>query len=236
MKSSLKLTDALRQLASAYPLDCFEWTLPESCPIAIPSHESSGYAKNVFLKENLHRLISNDESLDSHYWTIQEWGGIGSFKKSERNSLRIKNFLAELGKGTLTRQSFECISSHSKVASFIDPDRYAIYDSRAIYTLNWLIFNCSDDLELFPQPAGRSSSLAKYDMQTIFRLTKRAFSYRSHKSAFHDYCKLMKDLSIEVFGPNSKPYEMEMLLFMIAPTWAVGDIEKSVSLVIAADA
>ncbi|NDV14389.1 hypothetical protein GZH52_16675 [Crenobacter sp. HX-7-9] len=131
--------------------------------------------------------------------------------------------------GKLTKSTFECISSLSKVASFLDPDHYVIYDSRAIYTLNWLLFNLENEAALFPQPNGRSSDLAKFDMQTIFRLSKKKISYRSYKNAYHDYCNIVKHLNEEVFGEGSKPYLLEMLLFMVAPRWTVGSIEKSVT-------
>lgn len=157
-------------------------------------------------------------------------GGIGSFKKNEKNNIRIKNFLQELEKNELTRNTFGCISSLSKIASFLNPDKYSIYDSRAIYTLNWLIFNHSSSTELFPQPIGRSAELSKYDMQTIFRLSKRDFSYKSHKVAFHEYCATLNKLAPHIFGEGSKPYQVEMLLFMVAPTEIISQIESSVSL------
>ncbi|ENU57800.1 hypothetical protein L291_2288 [Acinetobacter guillouiae MSP4-18] len=137
-----------------------------------------------------------------------------------------------MGQDKLTKNSFDCISSFSKVASFINPDNHAIYDSRVIYALNWLIFNYAPEIELFYQPLGRSSELAKYDMQTIFRLSKKKYVYRSNKSAYQDYCKLMKVLSIEVYGKGSKPYLLEMLLFVIAPIKIVGEIEAKVSVAI----
>ena len=224
------LVNTLKQIAAISPLDSFEWTIPGNCLVAIPEANRSGYAKNVHLKENFHSIIGPDQTLKSHYWAIQEWGGIGSFKKNEKNDHRIRSFMEELGKGKLTRRSFECISSLSKVASFIDHDTYVIYDSRAIYSLNWLLFNYSSEQALFPQPVGRSSDLAKYDMQTIFRLTKRQFEFRSYKAAFHEYCKLIKHLSPEIFGSDSKPYKLEMLLFMIAPTWIIQNIENTVAL------
>lgn len=224
------LVETLKWIARTCPLENFEWAIPSNCPVAIPDSKRSGYAKNVHLKENFHSIIGNDQALKSHYWAIQEWGGIGSFKKNERNDHRIRMFVEELGKGKLTRRSFECISSLSKVASFIDPKNYFIYDSRAIYSLNWLLFNYSSEKLLFPQPVGRSTDLAKYDMQTIFRLTKRQFEFRSYKAAFHEYCTLIKCLSPEVFGLDSKPYKLEMLLFTIAPTWIIENIENAVVL------
>ncbi len=220
----------LKKLADEYPLENFEWDIPSNCPIQIPAECNSGFLKNIYLKENFHKTISKDQTLASHYWSIQDWGGIGSFKKNDKNDLRIRTFLGQLEKNALTKNTFECISSLSKVASFVNPDKYAIYDSRAIYAINWLLFNHSSSAELFPQPSGRSAELSKYDMQTIFRLTKRQFSYRSHKVAFHQYCGLLKELTPQVFDKNSKPYKVEMLLFMIAPTQIVSQIESSVSL------
>ena len=226
------LIKELKRLSSASPLENFHWDIPHNCPITIPEEHKSGYRKNIYLKENFKETLLKDETLRSHYWAVQDWGGIGSFKKNDKNDKRIQKFLCELEKGALTKNTFECISSLSKIASFMNPDKYAIYDSRAIYTLNWLIFNHSSSAELFPQPIGRSADLSKYDMQTIFRLTKRPFIYRSHKVAFHQYCHLLRGLTLQVFGENSKPYKVEMLLFMVAPTSIVGQIESSVSLTI----
>ncbi len=122
--------------------------------------------------------------------------------------------MSQLDKGALTKNTFECISSLSKVASFVKPDQFVIYDSRVIYCLNWFLFNYASEVELFPQPAGRNKELVKLDLETIFSLSDRSYEYRSHKSAYHDYCRLIKELSLEVYGPRSKPYLVEMLLFM----------------------
>ncbi|QDF68525.1 hypothetical protein FJQ87_10630 [Shewanella sp. SNU WT4] len=137
--------------------------------------------------------------------------------------------MTELNKGKLTKKTFDAISSVSKIASFMQPDKYAVYDSRVIYSLNWLLFNYANSQSMFPQPVGRNLELVKYDMQTIFRLSGRNVEYISHKIAFQEYCALVKDLSVRVYGEGSKPYMVEMLLFMIAPTWIVSEIARSVT-------
>lgn len=224
------LVDKLKQISAEYPLEMFDWAIPDSCPIDIPDDKLSAYEENIYLKENFHSVLTNDSDLSSHYWLIQQWGGIGSFKKGERNDLRIRKFISDLSTGKLTRDSFDCISSLSKIASFLDPEKYVIYDSRVIYSLNWLLFNYSNVRSLYPQPIGRSASLAQYDMQTIFRLTKKQYEYISHKNAFHDYCSLVRKLSPLVFGKNANPYKLEMLLFLIAPTWIIENIKETASL------
>lgn len=231
-----ELIKILKEISEGNPLDQFNWDIPSNSPVAIPGSIHSGYEKNVYLKENFHRILNKDDTLKSHYWVIQEWGGIGSFKRNEKNNNRIRKFLENIEKGKLTKSSFDCISSLSKVASFAAPEKYAIYDSRAIYSLNWMLFNYSEERTLFPQPAGRSTDLAKYDMQTIFRLSKSKFEFKSHKTAFHEYCELMNKLSPRVFGFDSKPYKLEMLLFMIAPTWVIKNIESSITLEIKTNA
>lgn len=224
------LIDKLKEIKIQNSIKEFPWAIPSNCPLKIPKEVDGNYAQSIYLKENFHSIICNDTELKSHYWTIQNWGGIGSFKKNEKNDSRIKEFLVQLKKGKMTKNTHECISSLSKIASFIDSEKYAIYDSRVIYSLNWLLFNYAPSEPLFPQPNGRSADLAKYDMQTIFRLSGRRYSYRSHKVAFHDYCELLKIITPSIFSETRKIYMLEMLLFMIAPTWTSKDIEQNVSI------
>lgn len=99
-----------------------------------------------------------------------------------------------------------------------------------IYSLNWLLFNYASEIGLLPQPQGRNSELVKYDIQTIFRLSGKKYSYQSQKKAYHEYCDLIKQLSLEINGIGSQPYLLKMLLFDIAPEHIVKDIEKKVSL------
>ncbi len=223
------LLSKLKEISSRIPLEQFDWEIPISCPLDIPA-DLSNYEKNLYLKDHFHHKMKSDSDFNSHYWSIQEWGGIGSFKRNDRNDQRIKKFIGELDKGRLTKDNFDCISSLSKVASFLNPDEFVIYDSRVIYSLNWLLFNYSDERSLFPQPSGRSAILSQYDMQTIFRLTSQDFEYRSHKNAYQEYCKLVKELSPQVYGNESKPYHLEMLLFLMAPTWVIEDIRSNVSI------
>ena len=105
------LINKLKQISDKYPLSNFNWDIPSGCPIQIPSETKGTYEKNVFLKENFQSILENDKELSNHYWLIQKWGGIGTFKKKEKNDERIKAFIKELPKGKLTRRSFECISS-----------------------------------------------------------------------------------------------------------------------------
>lgn len=213
----------LKEFAKEVPLEDFHWEIPEKCPISIPS-EATNYQQNIFLKHNLNNVLKNDFGFEISYWIIQEWGGIKSLKQNERNDEILGGLRSQLDKGKLNRKTFNTISSMSKVASFLEPEKYAIYDSRVIYALNWLLFSFSDEKELYPQPNGRNSELAKYDLQTIFRLSKKDHEYKSYKHAYHDYCSLLRTLSNQIYG-KEYPYLVEMLLFSIAPNQIIDDIK-----------
>ena len=225
-----KLIEQLKQLSETLRLeDNYTWEVPSNTPVSIPSNIFDNFSRNIYLKENLRKSLENDDELKNHYWIIQEWGGIRTFKKNGRNDQRITEFKSQLDSGTLKRPTFNLISSLSKIASFMQPNKYAIYDSRAIYALNWLLFCYSEKKQLFPQPAGRSAELAKYDIQTIIRLADKGHEYKSHKTAYHDYCRLLKELSKNVYSDDN-PYKVEMLLFLAAPTKIIDSIMSSVSI------
>jgi hypothetical protein len=224
------LIKKLHEISEKYSIeDNFVWDIPKDCPLFIPDDITNNFQKNIYLKENLHTFLEQDVTLDGYYWIIQEWGGIKSLKKNNKNNEKLIKFKQQLKTGKLTKETFGLISSFSKVASFLEPAQYAIYDSRVIYSLNWLIFRYLDNKIFFPQPIGRSSALAKYDMQTIFRLSKLNYEYKSHKTAFFEYCSLLSKLSKAIYG-NGKLYNVEMLLFLIAPEYIVNDIEKSIKI------
>ncbi len=224
-----ELVSILTELSERYPLrDNFDWELPEHCPLVFPDSMASQFDKNIYLKHNLSPLLDAG-NLDNRYWVIRDWGGIRSLKKSDKNDVLLAKLDDELQKGILTRPVFSVISSFSKVASFINHNDYAIYDSRVIYSLNWLLFKHTNTTQFFPQPSGRNAELAKIELNTIFHLSGREFTYVSHKTAYHEYCTLLKELSLAVYGKN-EPYWVEMLLFAIAPSFIVNDIKSSLSL------
>ncbi|ENW19595.1 hypothetical protein L313_2898 [Acinetobacter haemolyticus CIP 64.3 = MTCC 9819] len=224
-----QLIQTLKQLAKQHPLEkCFRWELPESNPLPVPLDLASIFERNIYLKHNFYDLLSSGD-LAGRYWLIQEWGGIRSFKKNDKNDLLLHKFESELKKGALTRSTFSVISSLSKVASFVDHQTYAIYDSRVIYSLNWLLFKHTELREFYPQPIGRNADINQYELNTIFNLVDGNVVYKSHRIAYHDYCQLMKKLSIEVYA-KSEPYWAEMLLFILAPEYIVEDIKRSLSI------
>ena len=224
-----KLILKLRDLAAKNPLDeKFNWRIPQGCPIEIPEEIGSAYSKNVFLKENLYKVLALS-NLKNYYWIIQEWGGISAFSLKASNDRRIQKFFTELTAKNLSHDSFSCISSLSKVAAFSNPSEYAIYDSRVIYSLNWLIFNYASSVELYPQPVSRNSTITEYDPQTIYKLNGKKFAVKESKKAYFDYCDFLKKATQIVYGEAGKIYMLEMLLFIVAITDIANELKHSVS-------
>jgi hypothetical protein len=226
------MIEHLKEMAKAIPLEtAYLWELPANLPIEIPASVTGAFSRNVYLKENLAPVLEQDHNLTTHYWVIRDWGGIRRFEIGARNDAVIRTFKEEILKGKLTPKSFAVISSLSKLSSFWEPERYAIYDSRAVFALNWIIFRYSKDKQLFPQPEGRNTEISRYDIETLFRLSGIDHRYRSDATAYHEYCSLLQDLSEQVYG-SRKPYFAEMLLFLAAPMTIIEDIKRSVTVTI----
>jgi len=192
--------------------------------------ESNSFTKNIKLKELISRKYhSNYTNNVLNFWLINNWGGIKSFKNDADGKNRAKiNTISNLlkkkienGQMELSKDIFETISSLSKLASFYEPENSVIYDSRTIYSLNWLILTTGLEGEkFFPMPSGRNKNLKEFDLDTIIRLKYKnkddAELYYTYKDAYFVYCEKIKKLSVEIFGADKKPYFLEMLLFAIA--------------------
>ena len=83
--------------------------------------------------------MDDNDYLKVSYWTIRKWGGISSFREANNNDRKLIEFREWLSccesMHDMPEDYFSTISSLSKVASFLYPDRCAIYDSRAVCSL-----------------------------------------------------------------------------------------------------
>ena len=201
--------------------------------------EQNIFRRNVRLKELIKNKANNSYELTNlNFWIINNWGGIRTFKENEKNLNRFKEFSAQLLKSKLTLDTFGTISSLSKVASFIDPDNYVIYDSRVVYAINWLILTTgTTELKYFPMPSSRNKKLVDFDINTIINLVniekykRNETLYYDHKTAYFEFCDLIKSLVGTVFNDNqTKPYHLEMLLFTIADKEIFDELTKKISI------
>jgi len=222
-----KLIEKLKELKNLVKLnDRYHWKIPTGCPIVIPSDLQTEYQKNVYLKQNLGRHI--EESV--YYWIIKKWGGIKSFKENNKNTLKIRIFLNHCKKNkSLTRKYFGTISSLSKVSSFDNPSHFFIYDSRVIYSINWLNLIYGERKKIwFPQPNGQNGEINSYNIDTIRLLSDSRVNIISYKTAYWDYCRFILETSNKLDYVN--PWDLEMLLFVIADTEIISDIKLNTTI------
>ncbi len=200
--------------------------------------DATEYENNLQLKKIIERKANgNYEDHDLNFWIINNWGGIWTFKNNEVNKLKIITFKSELKKGELSKPIFETISSLSKLSAFYEPHKYIIYDSRVVYTLNWLLLKTKNtQYRFFPMPESRNAKLKKYDLSTLINLINVGKEtnelYYDFKDAYFRLCDLVKELSERVFEDEAYPYHMEMLLFHIADSKILDEIKAKVKVTI----
>ncbi len=131
--------------------------------------------KNGSVEENIKVRISISEKLSNatkdqvskyYEWVVKDWGGITSVSGIEEI---VKVALDEKNK---KRFNLNRVASWSKCLSFMHPEEYAIYDARAVYSLNAVLYEAglNEGESFFPNVAGRNSTLTKFDITTIILL------------------------------------------------------------------
>lgn len=127
------------------------------------------FLKDVYLKFLIHEALSSKECDHQklNEWIVQDWGGIKTHKDFDTLSIAME------------KNSLDRISSWSKIASFQNIKTKIIYDSRVIYTLNWIIYKYNKETNnaskyLF-QPSGRNKLLTLLPVDSIINFDKCLF-------------------------------------------------------------
>lgn len=215
--------------------------------------DKHSYTDGLRLRKKVEEILSkskidNPEKFQELcLWIIKDWGGIKGGKKENTinliNSFKDKNII-----------NFERIASSSKVASFMYPKKYIIYDSRVAYALNWIILAENAGEKFFPIPEGRNSKMQAFNMNVLIRLKNistykplnsdelntRSYINNKDKSlyipkemAYAELNKLIAQLSKKLWGNKTESellYFTEMLLFSIADKEIFEDITSRLSI------
>lgn len=164
-------------------------------------------------------LTSNDEKKanDIAEWVVAFWGGIGSGKDtipSWMHSLRPFDGISVMD--FISSQQTDRISSWSKILSFFDCQRYAVYDSRTAIAVNSAL-ELAEIRPRFYMPESRHSSLKK----TIPLLKSK---YKSLPSGYSEYIFLLNRF-VEI-GRASSILEAERSIFAGAEETAKNMMKK----------
>ena len=172
----------------------------------------SPFEKDVGLKFMVNRDMQDKSKnlVEISKWIIKTWGGIKGIGDET-----VKVIVDRLPEHIYL---FDNIPSWSKVYSFNNIDKYIIYDSRVIYTINWLLLtiNATDnkiEANFFPQPPSRNKKLASFPVDSIInfkysdliqhdkRGEKRIENiYYSKKEAYERYITLIDDIREDLWA------------------------------------
>lgn len=183
--------------------------------------------RNIIQQKLLTPNIDEEKMNKYVFWIIKDWGGITRINEDKiLKSLQKKE---ESG-------SFDCesIASWSKYFAFKFPQKYAIYDARVIYSLNWLLLK-ADSEKYFPAPDGRNSLMNALDYKMSILVKRKGISavkkqiaddikkreenpggksraitnltkglYIKKEQAYLSYCHLLICIASQLFGDEDK--------------------------------
>jgi hypothetical protein len=216
-------------LEKNYPWDISRLLIDGSSVLGLSQQEildvknaTSAFSQNRLLRSIVRQRLSlNKQDYPLLYWIIKDWGGISAFKspwESQKNLERIDGFFSCLESGDpLRSELFNIISSLSKLSSFWDPEKYVIYDNRAIYTLNYIIYKANENragLKYFPIKGGsRNKMITEKPIEILIGKYNRNNFY-AEEVAYYIYCDLIIALNGLLYPEHpDEPYRTEMLLF-----------------------
>ena len=222
------------------------------CPIEVNFTDKS-LEGHLYLKHHLFYALEkkfNDGEikllLEDCAWIINDWGEIKFDLTKGNNTNILNNFLDKIFQKDSNRKVFDIkeeyriISSLSKVASFCKPQDYAIYDSKAILSINWLKIEYArkndKKIKIFPQPPGGSNVVKNYNLKSLCNLAKYDIEEYKDEDKYQEYCSLLKEISKKIYvsldGKNKErfkdwPYLAEMFLFLYSDS-KVGKLEEEI--------
>lgn len=211
-----------------------DWSEEEKGKIENLKGEKS-YEKAIALKSLIASRYSRDGvttkvHTELRKWIIKDWGGI---KTGDDKTAKI--LIRQILDGF---SSLKRISSTSKVVSFMNPEKYIIYDSRVAYSLNWIILSEKAGEIFFPMPKSRNSKLEAFDVNTLIRIKYvdkqedlkdlNGRLYLQDSEAYSELNHLTKSIHEKLWTQEpekiKKLYYTEMLLFSIADKEIYDDI------------
>jgi hypothetical protein len=169
------------------------------------------FQKDVILKFIINQDM-NDSSKDIEKissWIVKSWGGIRGIKNTT-----IEKIVNEINE---TNYLFENISSWSKIHSFKDIYNNVIYDSKVIYSINWILLKLESELKIknckfFLQPSTRNRKLSTFSIEQIinyihsneFDFTKKGekvneLVYLKKLEVYSKYKNLIKEINLLIW-------------------------------------
>lgn len=198
-----KIGDYIPDGCHEYLVHNYKWAVGEKFLINAQSRLPKGYGGQKLLNEIQERLhgkasvagktvtldidltfrlrdvfanyfVENKNNLNKDHieFIVSDWGGI---EIKDCNKF-IEKYLSGFPDQNV-KIKYERISSSTKVLSFYQPKEHAIYDSRVIYSLNWLILRIRLEnpslpiFKFFPQPSSENGVLKRLNYSSLLTAT-----------------------------------------------------------------
>ncbi len=171
---------------------------------------NNNYIKTKKLRTIISKKLSKKYSKKNesiHNWIVNNWGGI----KWQVDEKKVQSFLKN------TNDIKSNIASLTKIASFYQPKKYFVYDSRVAFAINALI-NLSlpnHRNKYFHLPPGRNRTIEPY---------KKKYKRKNNIKDYTLYCELIKGIAkyLNVDGET-----IEMILFSIASNQLIANLKST---------
>ena len=197
----------------------YNWNVPSVKGFVCTDQD--GYSKNIEFKKYIKYLwdgASTDHNqckLEIAEIIVKDWGGI---RVNNKETLR-KYVNAVLNNKVPTH--LQGVASYSKIFAFVDPDRFAIYDSRVAACLNAVQINAKLTKGLaFNYVPGRNNIVGNNKTKQGFTQDQRFSIKKLRESGWHSinrretYCKYIKLLNFCLKRrPEYNLTKLEMALF-----------------------
>ena len=197
--------------------------LPEFCnDIQL---EGNCYEQNVNLKFRLSEKfrdenISDEQRAQLGFWIVKKWGHV-NIRTPGENAIRqdIVNYFAG---NQIDIRLRDRIPSRSKVLAFLDPEEYAVCDSKTVFAINWLLYftHSNDNVGILFQPPSNGNRRIETHYITDYNLNCEITE--NSYTTYAEYMDVIHTLS-EMLGWEI--YKTEMLLFKIADDEQSGIIQ-----------
>lgn len=186
----------------------YKWKLLTKPPIPFPEIAGeTDYQKTIRLRHALSddwKKSDLQTRKDRALWYVKVWGGVKGNKPET-----LLEYVSQTPDEIVQSRGIRGISSWSKVLAMQDPDRYAIYDARVVFSLNLLQLESGGKLLLrYPIPVGQNPKLRAASAKLRSNTEYLEAATLPKDEVYRSYLSLLRKVSAE------RPIEeLEMLLF-----------------------
>lgn len=171
--------------------------------------DGTNFDKNIRLKMLSPSIWAQADKYQLSNWIVRDWGGIRGNK-----AVTLINYVDEITRGNFPVQ-LKGVASYSKILSFMDPTKFAIYDARVAISLNAIqLLGGLREGEMFCYLPGRNTVLDKFrkDPSThAASLVALGWAQIEPDRCYQRYLEVLDMVRKRLDGPEL--YELEMSLF-----------------------